>query len=98
MSNNFRHHVAHPAVIFVLPEAGSPKSARTVKPNQYKHDQREAWRPRTKPPSEPEKLVRFLDNVHRNDQAARSMLKPAVAGLKAWLTTGTLGQPPTQGP
>jgi len=83
---DYRHHVARPAVVFIeVPVGGSPAPPNQAKPPRYPHQHRESWRPRTKPPSKAEALRRLLDAINRNDEAARAMLRPNAAGLKAWL-------------
>jgi hypothetical protein len=78
-----RHHRAQ--IILVPVEAGSPKNARTVPPPAFKRNQYEPWRPATRPPNKAEVLRRFLDAMRRNDEAARSMMKPSASGLAAWM-------------
>jgi hypothetical protein len=71
-------------VIFVeTPAAGSPKVVRDTKPGPYPRNAREHWQPRTRPPTRSEKFARFLDSMNRNEQAARDMMKPDLALLKA---------------
>ena len=85
MSEYRRHHAANSAVIFVEVEAGSPKTVRELKPGPYKRNQREPWRPATRPPNKAEALRQFLDAMRQNDVTARSILRPDAAALKAWL-------------
>ncbi len=53
MSGDYRHHHApRPSIVFVLPEAGSPKEARRPPPPRYPSDKRQPWRPqRAIPPN-----------------------------------------------
>ena len=89
-----RHHRAHapgPAIILVVPEAGSPKNAREVKPRPYPHQEREHWRPQRAIPakrSKVEALRRFLEDQNRRDEIVRSMMSSTPALLKSFLTSG----------
>jgi hypothetical protein len=49
---------------------------------------RQSWRPATKPPSNAE-VLRSRDLTEREAEAKR-MLRPDVAGLKAWLAEAAL--------
>jgi hypothetical protein len=77
----YRHHVAHPAVIFVeVPAAGSPEPFRTVKPGKYPVQHREAWRPATRPPSRQSKdkrLIEFMRDLDRRAEDARQFMAEA---------------------
>lgn len=77
------HHASRPVVILI--EAGSPKLIRQTKPRPYKRNSREPWRPqRDIPrPGKAEKLARFLDAMRRQDEIARSMMRPRADLLKA---------------
>lgn len=70
-------------VIVEVPAAGSPKTVRDTKPGPYPRNSREHWKPQTRPPTRSEKFARFLDNLNRNEQAAREMMKPDLSLLKA---------------
>jgi hypothetical protein len=85
MTEYARHHRASREIIIVpVPyEIGSPKHGREVKPRNYPHQRREAWRPATRPPSKAERIARWLDGVRRQEEAVREMLKPDLALLKA---------------
>jgi hypothetical protein len=80
-----RHHRAsNPAIIFVeVPVAGCPKEGRRLRPPAYPSNQREAWRPATRPPTKAERLNRFLRDLAENDRISREMMKPDLAMLKA---------------
>ena len=82
MSDTYRHHRAHaggPAdtrIVFIeVPVAGSPKVARTAKPGQYPSNQRQPWRPATRPPSKAERTARFLNSVARQDADIRRFMQ-----------------------
>jgi hypothetical protein len=81
---DYRHHVARPAVVLVI---GSPQPFREVKPAKYKRIQRAPWRPQRSIPTNGKAAAtkRLLDGISRNDAAARAMMKPDAALLKAWL-------------
>jgi hypothetical protein len=82
MPSDYRHHhAAHPAVVLVI---GSPEPQRHVKPGPYKRDQRQPWRPRTKPPNKVESLKRLLDGFRRQDEAVRAFMTPNAALVRAW--------------
>jgi hypothetical protein len=86
MSENFRHHRVSREIIIIEVEAGSPKSARTVKPGKYPADKRQPWTgPPTKRIGKAEALARFLRRVAEQDQIIREYMKPDAAGLAAWL-------------
>jgi hypothetical protein len=75
-----RHHKANRDVQIVLvpvPVAGSPQPLKWAKPGRYPVQHREAWRPRTKPPSKTEATKRLLDAIIRNDEAARAFMAEA---------------------
>jgi hypothetical protein len=80
-----RHHKAVcREIIFVeVPVCGSPKNSREVKPARYPHQQREPWRPATRPPSKAEKLARLIDAMRKQDQMVREMMRRDLALLKA---------------
>jgi hypothetical protein len=79
-----RHHRATPNVIIVLPDAGSPKHARPVKPRYPQHQPREHWTGPPKRKSKAEVLREFMRRTPRM-KAARSLMRPDAAGLAAWL-------------
>jgi len=62
------------------PAAGSPKSARTVKPGQYPVNKREAWHPRTKPPSKAERVGNFIHAISRQSADIHEFLRQAREG------------------
>ena len=75
--SEYRHHVAHPAVIFVeVPSAGSPKPVDARRPPRYPQQQRQPWRPATRPPSKADATVRLLRDIAANEMAVRQMLRP----------------------
>jgi hypothetical protein len=86
MSDSYRHHVAtRREIVFIeVPVAGSPKEGRRLRPPRYPHQERQAWRPSTRPPTKAERLNRFLRDLAENDRIAREMMKPDLALLKAW--------------
>jgi hypothetical protein len=73
-----RHHHAHApgAVIILVPEAGSPKSARTVKPRYPSQTPREHWDGPPRRINKAEKLARLIDALRRQDQMVREMMRP----------------------
>jgi hypothetical protein len=72
-------------------EIGSNKVLREVKPRYpSRPDRPEHWRPRTKPPSKAERLVRFVDAMYKQEQDIRECMRPDPATLKAWLQRGEL--------
>ena len=79
----YRHHRAHAGgpetrIVFVeVPVAGSPKSVKGVKPGSYPHQRREAWRPRTKPPTKAERTVNFLRRIAEQESAVRDFMQQA---------------------
>jgi hypothetical protein len=79
------HHAANPAVIFVLPEAGSPKEGRRGKPGPYPNQPREHWTGPPKRRGKAEVLRRLIEAMRRNEEAAREMMRPNAAGFAAWL-------------
>jgi hypothetical protein len=74
---DFRHHVAHPVVVLVPFESGSPKSAREVKPREYPAQRREHWRPATRPPSKAAATKRLIDSIVKQDQDIRAFMADA---------------------
>jgi hypothetical protein len=86
---DYRHHVAHPAVIFVpIPVAGSPQPLKWAKPPAYPQQDRRPWQPQRFIPAKQRKaqqLVDLMRELDRRAEDARQMLKPNAAGLKAWL-------------
>jgi hypothetical protein len=90
MTENYRYHRASQGVQVVIvevPAAGSPQPLKQAKPGKYPVDRRAPWRPQRSMPlsRKAEGLRRLLDAISRNDAAARSMLTPNAAMLKAWL-------------
>jgi hypothetical protein len=86
--NDYRHHRVSRDVQVILvpvpvPAAGSPKVARIPPPPAYPRQDRTPWRPATRPPNRAEVLRRFLDAIHRNDEAARDMLRPNARLLRS---------------
>ncbi len=80
-----RHHHSCEVVFVAVPfEAGSPKHAREVKPRYPQHNRREAWRPRTRPPSKAERLIDFMRNMAEQEAELRKALKPNAALFAAW--------------
>jgi hypothetical protein len=87
MSDDFRHHRVSrdPDVRIVLvpvpvPEAGSPKQKHLTRPGPYPVNQRQPWQPQQDIPrrlTKSEKMVRFLDGIARNDEAARDHMANA---------------------
>jgi hypothetical protein len=71
-----RHHRDVQIVLLPYPAAGSPKSLREVKPLPFQRNQREHWRPATRPPSKAAASVSLLRRIVENEAAARSMLRP----------------------
>jgi hypothetical protein len=86
MSDHYRHHHASREIILVpVPyEVGTPRETHRVKPPAYRPNQHQPWRPRTKPPSKAERVVRFLDQCKRQEEAIREMLWPDVRLLAEW--------------
>jgi hypothetical protein len=80
-----RHHAQRDTeIIFVeVPVAGSPKSARGVKPGNYPRQDRTPWRPADRPPNKAEKLVKFLDRIQQQDEIVRAYMTPDIAALKS---------------
>jgi hypothetical protein len=67
----------HVQIVLVgIPSAGSNEPIRHVKPGQYPHQCREAWRPATRPPSKAHASASLLRQIVENEAAVRSMLKP----------------------
>jgi hypothetical protein len=87
MSEQFRHHTASRDVRIVLVpyEIGTGRETNRVKPGKYPHERREAWRPATRPPNKAERIVRWLDQCRRQEEAIREFMKPDANLLKAWL-------------
>ena len=80
-----RHHRAsNPAVILVLPEGGSPKNARGVKPPRYPSHQREHWTGPPKRRGKAEVLREFMRRIAENDRVARETMKPDIRLLQGW--------------
>jgi hypothetical protein len=84
---DYRHHVAtRREIIFVpIPVAGTVRETHRAKPGKYPHERREAWRPATRPPNKAERIVRWLDQCRRQEEAIREMLRPDARLLEAWL-------------
>jgi hypothetical protein len=83
--DSYRHHVAHPVVIFV---GGSPEPLHRGKPPRYPSSQRQHWRPQTRPPSkqrQAERIVKIMRELSKRDADARSMLTPRPDLMRAWL-------------
>lgn len=78
-----RHHVARPAVVLILPEAGSPKTVRTVKPRYPSQTPREHWGGPPRRISKAEALQRLLRRITEQNEAVREMMRPDLALLKA---------------
>ena len=88
MTDHYRHHHAARDVQIVLvpvPVADTIKETRRSRPPNYPHDRREPWCPRSKPPNKAERIVRFLDQCKRQEEAIREMMHPDANLLKAWL-------------
>jgi hypothetical protein len=74
MSSSYRHHVAHPVVVLVPFESGSPKEASRQRPPRYPSNQREPWRPQRNIPPRPSKAAataRWLDGVAKQEAEER---------------------------
>ena len=69
-----RHH--HVQIVFV---GGSPETIRQNKPGRYPHQRREQWNGPPRRISKAESLARFLDNIRRQDQVVREMMRPDAA-------------------
>jgi hypothetical protein len=75
-----RHHHAHREIIIVpVPCGGSPETIRQTKPGRYPRNQREPWNGPPRRISKAESLARFLDNIRRQDQVVREMMRPDAA-------------------
>ena len=86
---DFRRHVATRVIVVPVPyEVGTVKETHRVKPPAYRHGQREAWRPATRPPNKAERIARWLDQMKRQEEIVREFMKPDATLLKAWLTEG----------
>ncbi len=80
-----RHHRAtrdvQREIVFVAvptPQAGSPKEAGRARPPAYPANQREAWRPQTRPPSKGSKgaaTLELMRRIQRQDQEVRAFMK-----------------------
>jgi hypothetical protein len=77
MGSDYRHHVARPAVILVLLEAGSPKNARAIKPRYPQQTQRQPWKPASRPPSKAESLRKLLERMNRQNGEIRAFMAEA---------------------
>jgi hypothetical protein len=76
-----RHHRAVQVVLVPVPfEGGSPKSARTVKPGNYPRQDRQPWRPATRPPSKGQRAVNLLNAIVRQDEEVREFMRRAREG------------------
>jgi hypothetical protein len=85
MSDYRRHTASRDVQIVLVPyEVGTPRETHRVKPGKYPRDRREPWRPATRPPNKAERVVRFLDQCKRQEEAIREMLRPDANLLKAW--------------
>jgi hypothetical protein len=70
------------AVILVeVPAAGSPKTARDMKPPAYPRQGREAWKPRTKPPSKAEATVQLVRRFAEQESSVRAYLDAVRRGV-----------------
>ena len=87
MSDCRRHVATRREIIFVpVPVAGTVKNTRFVHPPAYRHGQREGWRPqRAIPANKAQRIVRWLDQVRRQEETVREFMKPDATLLKAWL-------------
>lgn len=72
-----RHHHAVQVVFVETPAAGSPKSARTVKPGRYPTQRREPWRPASRPPSKAAATVELLRRIAGQDAMVRDFMRSA---------------------
>jgi hypothetical protein len=89
MSDSYRRHVAtRREIVFIEVPVAGPAFGRQPKPPRYPSNSREPWRPATRPPklSKAERLVRFLEDMHKRTEDARSMLRPDAAGLAEWVS------------
>jgi hypothetical protein len=83
---DYSHHRASRDVQVVLvpiPVAGTIRETHRAEPPRYPYDRREAWRPATRPPTKAQRVGRWLDQLRRQEEAVREMLKPDLALLKA---------------
>ncbi len=74
MSDDFRHHRAGRDRIVLVPypvPVAGPEHKQRGKPGPYPRQGKEAWQPRTLPPTKAQKVANFLDSMNRSDQAAR---------------------------
>ena len=81
---DYRRHRVTREIIFVPIEVGTVKETHRVKPPAYRHDQHQPWRPATRPPNKAERIVRWLDQCRRQQEAVREMLRPDASLLRAW--------------
>jgi hypothetical protein len=87
MSDSYRRHVAtRREIVFIEVPVAGPAFGRQPKPARYPSQQRQPWRPATRPPSKAERLVRWLDQCRRQEEAVREMLRPDAAGLAEWVS------------
>jgi hypothetical protein len=69
-----------------VPAAGSPKTAREVKPRYPRQTPHQPWRPATKPPNrKAEGLRRLLREFQRQDEIVKAMMTPSPDLMRAWL-------------
>ena len=78
--SDYRHHTAcRDRIIFVpieVPAAGSPKSLREVKPSRpYPSNQRQPWRPASRPPSKAAASVELLRRIAGQDELVRQFMQ-----------------------
>jgi hypothetical protein len=92
-----RHHHASREIIFVpvpvlveVPEAGSPKNVRAIKPDPHPPDRLPPWRPAQRLPrlNKAERLAKWLDAMRRQDAELKAYMRPDPAALRAWLSRG----------
>jgi hypothetical protein len=85
MTGDYRRHHAHApgTVVVLVPVPRSPKSVHTSKPKPYPHQDRQHWRPATKPPSKGEKLARYMDAMRKQENDVRSFMDAARASSHA---------------
>jgi hypothetical protein len=89
MTDYRHHHAVRDVQVVLVPvpyEIGSPKEGRRGKPGRYPSNPREPWRPATRPPNKAERLVRFLEDLHKRTEDARSMLRPDARLLAEWVS------------
>jgi hypothetical protein len=82
--SDYRHHRAHaggPAdtrIVFIpVPVAGSPKEAARSRPPKYPANQRQPWRPATRPPNKAQRVANFLDAVTRQGAEIDEFMRQA---------------------